>query len=239
MLEDISFVVPREQFCAIVGPSGCGKSTLLRILGDLLPVDAGRVTVHGSPVSALRAQRQFGFVFQDAVLMLWRTVLKNIELPMEVAGVPRHERRARAMKLLELVELADFADVLPAKLSGGMARRVAIARALALEPEVLLLDEPFGALDEITRQRMNVELLRIWSETKTTAILVTHNISEAVYLSDCVMVMGTRPGRIIDQLAVDLPRPRTLDVLQTREFFEYTRRLTGLLYGSSSNRGKP
>jgi NitT/TauT family transport system ATP-binding protein len=235
-LEDVSFTVRDGEFVSIIGPSGCGKSTLLRLIADVLPESAGTILVHGAPPGAARRARRFGFVFQDPVLLPWRSALENVELPLQVARVGTAERRRRARELLELVGLAGFESAPPSALSGGMARRVAIARALALEPEILLLDEPFGALDEITRQRLNTELLRVWSETKTTAILVTHNVSEAVYLSDRVLVMGTRPGRIVADLRIELPRPRAVDLLQTEEFFHYTSRLSQHLLSTVGER---
>jgi NitT/TauT family transport system ATP-binding protein len=235
-LEDVSFTVREGEFLAIIGPSGCGKSTLLRLIADVLPGTAGTILVHGAPPDAARRARRFGFVFQDPVLLPWRSALENVELPLQVARVGTAERRRRAHELLELVGLAGFESARPSALSGGMARRVAIARALALEPEILLLDEPFGALDEITRQRLNTELLRVWSETKTTAVLVTHNVSEAVYLSDRVLVMGTRPGRIVADLRIELPRPRAVELLQAEEFFRYTSRLSEHLLSTTEQR---
>jgi NitT/TauT family transport system ATP-binding protein len=235
-LEDVSFSVGTREFCAIIGPSGCGKSTLLRIISDVIRPEGGRVIVNGRSAGDARADREFGFVFQDPVLLPWRTALANVELPMEVAGIPRAERRRRAADLLSLVGLGSFTDAHPGNLSGGMARRVAIARALALRPGILLLDEPFQGLDEITRRRLNVELQRIWLETDTTAILVTHNIDEAVYLSDRVLVMGSDPGRIVADIQVNFPRPRGFDVLQDVAFFAYTRQLTQLLVVSDDDR---
>jgi NitT/TauT family transport system ATP-binding protein len=232
-LTDISLTVEGGEFCSFIGPSGCGKSTLLRLIAGLLEPTTGTIRVGPEDAASARRRRKFGFVFQDAVLLPWRSALKNIELPMLVAGVPRTERRDKAMQLLQLVGLTDFADAMPAKLSGGMARRIAIARALALDARILLLDEPFGALDEITRQRMNVELQRIWTAEACTAILVTHNVGEAVFLSDRVLVMGTRPGRILEELVIDLPRPRTLDLLGDPRYFELTRHLSALLLANA------
>ncbi|WP_320671371.1 ABC transporter ATP-binding protein [Patulibacter defluvii] len=229
-LQQIALSIRAGEFVSLVGPSGCGKSTLLRIIAGLLPPSGGEVRIAGREATAARDDREFGFVFQDPVLLPWRTALENVELPMVVA---RHgnaaQRRERARELLRLVGLADFERAAPSKLSGGMQRRVGIARALALDPSILLLDEPFGALDEITRQRMNAELLRIWSERRTTALLVTHNVGEAVYLSDRVFVMAARPGRIVAERKIDLPRPRTLEMLEDERFFQHTRELTRLL----------
>jgi NitT/TauT family transport system ATP-binding protein len=225
-LENVAFAVDDGEFLSIIGPSGCGKSTLLRLIGDVIPSSGGVISIHGGSAADARRSRRLGFVFQDPVLLPWRTAIENVELPLVLAGVGSTERRRRAQELLQLVGLAGFERARPNALSGGMARRVAIARALVLEPDILLLDEPFGALDEITRQRMNGELLRIWSETRTTAVLVTHNVSEAAYLSDRVLVMGTRPGRIVAEVQIDLPRPRTLELLEDQAFFRYTSRLS-------------
>jgi NitT/TauT family transport system ATP-binding protein len=231
-LEDVTLRVRPGEFCSLIGPSGCGKSTLLRIVAALLPPSEGSVTVGGDTARAARERRDLGFVFQDPVLLPWRTALENVELPMQVAReLPATERRARASALLELVGLSEFERAKPAQLSGGMQRRVGIARALALEPRTLLLDEPFGALDEITRQRMNAELLRIWGQARTTALLVTHNVGEAVYLSDRVLVMASKPGRIVGEVSIDLPRPRSLEMLEKPDFFDYSRRLTHMLLG--------
>ena len=228
-LEDVTLHVADGEFCSFIGPSGCGKSTLLRIIAGLLEPTSGAVRVRGQDSALARQQREFGFVFQDAVLLPWRTARENIELPMVVAKIPRDERRRKAMEMLDLVGLSDFADALPSKLSGGMARRVAIARSLVLDPAFLMLDEPFGALDEITRQRMNVELQRIWMAERCTAVLVTHTVSEAVFLSDRVFVMASKPGRVVAEHVVDLPRPRTLEMLSDPAFFEHTRALTQVL----------
>jgi NitT/TauT family transport system ATP-binding protein len=228
-LAGISLEMKHGEFCSFIGPSGCGKSTLLRLIAGLIEPSVGTVRVDGEDAATARQKRKFGFVFQDAVLLPWRTVIENIELPMIVAHVPKQERRQKAKDLLDLVGLADFAQAAPAKLSGGMARRVAIARSLVLDPSILLLDEPFGSLDEITRQRMNVELQRIWAAERCTAVLVTHNVGEAVFLSDRVIVLGARPGRIIAERIIDLPRPRTLEMIGEPRFFEHTRQLSGVL----------
>jgi NitT/TauT family transport system ATP-binding protein len=231
-LENVSFAVDDGEFLSIIGPSGCGKSTLLRLIGDVIPSSGGVISIHGGLAADARRSRRLGFVFQDPVLLPWRTAIENVELPLVLAGVGSSERRRRARELLQLVGLAGFERARPNALSGGMARRVAIARALVLEPDILLLDEPFGALDEITRQRMNGELLRIWSETGTTAVFVTHNVGEAAYLSDRVLVMGTRPGRIVAEVQIDLPRPRTLELLEDQAFFRCTSRLSHHLLAS-------
>ncbi|ADP83910.1 ABC transporter ATP-binding protein [Pseudofrankia inefficax] len=204
-LAGIELTVAPGEFVSLIGPSGCGKSTLLRLVGDLVEPTRGEVLVFGEPARAARAARRYGIAFQQAGLLEWRTVAGNVELPLQVHGVSRKERRARARELLDLVGLGDFAGHWPAQLSGGMQQRVAIARALAEHPPLLLLDEPFGALDEMTRERMQSELARIRWETGTTVILVTHSIPEAVFLSDRVAVMSPRPGRITDIIDVDLP----------------------------------
>ncbi|WP_084010982.1 ABC transporter ATP-binding protein [Pseudofrankia sp. DC12] len=204
-LAGIDLTVATGEFVSLIGPSGCGKSTLLRLVADLVEPTRGEVRVFGEPAPAARAAQRYGIAFQQAGLLEWRTVAGNVELPLQVHGVGRKDRRARARELLDLVGLSDFAGHWPAQLSGGMQQRVAIARALAERPPLLLLDEPFGALDEMTRERMQSELARIRHETGTTVILVTHSIPEAVFLSDRVAVMSPRPGRITDIIDVDLP----------------------------------
>jgi NitT/TauT family transport system ATP-binding protein len=229
-LEDVTLDIAEGEFLSVIGPSGCGKSTLLRLVAGLIEPSSGSLSIGGETPSQARASGELGFVFQEPTLLPWRTALENVTLLTEVArrGTAA-ERRKRGRELLELVGLGDFTDAHPAKLSGGMQRRVGIARALALDPRILLLDEPFGALDEITRQRMNMELLRIWTQQRTTTMLVTHNVGEAVFLSDRVLVMGTRPGRLIAEVRIDLPRPRRLELLQDERFFAISAHLTGLL----------
>ncbi|MGQ9600458.1 MAG: ABC transporter ATP-binding protein [Anaerolineae bacterium] len=222
-LDGVSLSVDDGEFVAIVGPSGCGKSTLLRILGGLLNPTEGTVHLDGQPLSSPR--RQVGYVFQNVNLMPWRTVLRNVTLPLEVAGVPRTVAEQRARELLTLVGLEGFEETYPRQLSGGMAQRVAIARALVSRPEVLLLDEPFGSLDALSREQMNLELLRIWQAQQVTAVMVTHDLQEAVFLADRVLVMSPRPGRIRSQVTVDLPRPRTLEVVYTEFFGALSRRV--------------
>jgi NitT/TauT family transport system ATP-binding protein len=219
-LQGIDLEVSQGEFISLLGPSGCGKSTLLRIVGDLLPPTAGTARVNGKTPAEARRDRDYGIVFQQATLLEWRKVLHNIGLPLEISGHSDGERDRRAREMLELVELTEFADHYPWQLSGGMQQRVAIARALTLQPALLLMDEPFGALDEMTRERMQMELMRIWRQTKTTVIFVTHSIPEAVFLSTRVVVMSPRPGRIAGVVAIDLPQPRDLPTRQHTHYFE-------------------
>ena len=219
-LQDINLTIGSGEFVSLIGPSGCGKSTLLRIIGDLTSPTSGRILVNGKPAQRARLDRDYGMVFQAPVLMDWRTVAKNIELPLEIMGYAAADRAKRSADLLKLVELEGFEGRHPWQLSGGMQQRVAIARALAFDPKLLLMDEPFGALDEMTRERMNLELMRIWGRTKTTIVFVTHSIPEAVFLSTRVVVMSARPGRISKVVDVDLPQPRTVDTRETERYFE-------------------
>jgi NitT/TauT family transport system ATP-binding protein len=206
VLADLGLEVAPGSVVAIIGPNGCGKSTLLRVIAGLLPVAGGTVEVDGRPVTG--PDPRVGLVFQEPRLLPWRRVSENVAFPLELAGVPRAERRARAADLLRLVGLRDWGGAHPSQLSGGMRQRVAIARALALEPTVLLLDEPFSALDALTRERFNTELLRLWQRLGPTIVLVTHSIPEAVFLADRVLVLGPRPARLVADVEVDLPRPR-------------------------------
>ncbi|MCC5949390.1 MAG: ABC transporter ATP-binding protein [Nitriliruptoraceae bacterium] len=219
-LSDVSLDVPDGAFWSLIGPSGCGKSTLLRVMGDLIAPTEGSVTVGGRSAAEARKARDYGMVFQKPTLFNWRTVRRNVELPLEVLGMPKEQRRERAMAMLELVELGEFGNKRPAQLSGGMQQRVAIARALSFEPSLLLMDEPFGALDEITRERMNDELLRIWQRLKTTVVFVTHSIPEAVFLSSHIVVMSPRPGRVLREIDVDLPHPRDESTRESARYFE-------------------
>lgn len=230
-LDDIALTLPQGSFTTLLGPSGCGKSTLLRIVADVIQPTRGTVDLFGMSAHEARTSGLFGFVFQDPVLLPWRSALGNIELPLEAQGVSKAERRERAMAVLQLVGLDGFEHLLPAKLSGGMARRVAIARALVVEPSILFLDEPFNGLDELRRRQMNVELQRIWSATGTTSLLVTHNVAEAVFLSDTVIVMGRSPGHILERRTIDLPRPRNLDDALSAGYIAHERALTALLSG--------
>jgi NitT/TauT family transport system ATP-binding protein len=219
-LEGIDLEIARGEFVSLIGPSGCGKSTLLRIVGDLIAPSSGTVTVNGKTAERARRDRDYGMVFQSPVLFDWRTVEDNVKLPLEILGQDAATRTARAREMLELVELGEFLNHHPYQLSGGMQQRVAIARALAFQPAILLMDEPFGALDEMTRERMNGEVLRIWEQTGTTILFVTHSIPEAVFLSSRVVVMSARPGRITKVIDIDLPRPRNEDTRETRRYFE-------------------
>ncbi len=219
-LADVSLSVQPREFISLIGPSGCGKSTMLRVIGDLLTPTEGRVSVNGKNAHQARLDRDYGMVFQNATLLEWRKVLANVELPLEVMGVGKQERVERARKMLELVQLSQFEDHHPWQLSGGMQQRVAIARALAFQPSIMLMDEPFGALDEMTRERMQMELLSIWEATHTTVLFVTHSIPEAVFLSTRVVVMSPRPGRIVDVIDIDLPRERRFETREEQRFFE-------------------
>jgi NitT/TauT family transport system ATP-binding protein len=219
-LEDVTLDISQGDFVSLIGPSGCGKSTLLRTVADLIPPTEGEVLVGGRSAHDARLARDYGMVFQKATLFNWRSVKRNVELPLEILGRSREDRSRRAMEMLELVDLHEFAKKRPFQLSGGMQQRVAIARALAFEPSLLLMDEPFGALDEITRERLNDELLRIWKRTGTTVIFVTHSIPEAVFLSNRIVVMSPRPGRVLAEIAVDLPYPRDEDTREHPRYFE-------------------
>ena len=215
-LSGVSVDIFEGSLVTMIGPSGCGKSTLLRAVADLVPISSGAVTVFGQSPGEARKQRNFSFVFQDATLLPWRTALDNVKLPFEVGG--GGAVRADPGELLELVGLKGWEDAWPDELSGGMRQRVAIARALATKPKILLMDEPFGALDEIKRDKLNEELLRIWRETGTTIIFVTHSIAEAVFLGEYVLVLATNPGRVKEFLPVNLPYPRKLQVRDTLDF---------------------
>jgi NitT/TauT family transport system ATP-binding protein len=226
-LERISFGVAEGDFIAVVGPSGCGKSTLLKILAGLLPPSSGEASLRGTPIAGPR--RDIGVVFQSPVLFPWRTVLDNVLLPVDVQGLGRARCAPTALELLDLVGLAGFERRYPWELSGGMQQRVALTRALVHDPAMLLMDEPFGALDAMTREHMNLELQRIWLERRKTVLFITHSIPEAVFLADRVLVMSPRPGRILEDLAVDFGRPRSLDLMSTPAFGEAVRRLRGQL----------
>jgi NitT/TauT family transport system ATP-binding protein len=224
-LEDVDLAIRQGEFVSLIGPSGCGKSTLLRLIGDLTDATSGTLAINGKPPARARLDRDYGMVFQAPVLMDWRTIAKNIELPLEIMGFPAAERARRAADLLRLVELEAFGDRHPWELSGGMQQRVAIARALSFDPKLLLMDEPFGALDEMTRERMNAELMSIWQRTGTTIVFVTHSIPEAVFLSTRVVVMSARPGRISQVVEIDLPATRTVETRESERYFELVTRV--------------
>jgi len=224
-LNDISLDIRQGEFISLLGPSGCGKTTLLRIIADLIQPTSGSVSIHGQTPREIRIQKKYGFVFQSPVLYDWRTVRRNICMPMEIMGIPKKERTARIDRMLELVDLQDFGSKYPFELSGGMQQRVGIARALALDPEYLMMDEPFSALDEFTREKLNEDLLHIWSKTNKTIIFVTHNIPESVFLSDRVVVLSPHPGRISAIVDIDLPRPRRNTLRETPEFYEYVAKI--------------
>lgn len=219
-VKEVDMEIYKHEITAFIGPSGCGKSTLLRLVGDLISPTTGTVNVNGKSAHQARIDQDYGIVFQAPVLYEWRSVMRNVQLPLELRGYPRSERDQRAREMLELVELGGFERHYPWQLSGGMQQRAAIARALAIRPALLLMDEPFGALDEMTRERMNMELHDIWRRTETTVIFVTHSIAEAVFLSTRTVVMSARPGRITRVLDIDLPVPRTYDTREDAAYFE-------------------
>lgn len=225
-LEDINLDVGKGEFISLIGPSGCGKSTLLRIIADLIQPSSGTVLVNGKPAAQARKDRDYGMVFQNATLYDWRTVTKNVQLPLEIMKYPKTIREQRANEMLKMVELGEFANKYPWQLSGGMQQRVSIARALAFEPKILLMDEPFGALDEMTRERMNNELLRIWRTIQDMSVIfVTHSIPEAVYLSTKVIVLSPRPGRLAEIIDIDLPHPRGAETRDLDQFFHLMSRV--------------
>jgi len=234
-LDNVSLTVAPGEFVSLIGPSGCGKSTLLRLIADLDTPTAGEIKVFGKAARQARIDQDYGIAFQQAGLLPWRTVAGNIELPLELHGTSRPVRRARAADLIALVGLSDFADKYPDQLSGGMQQRVAIARSLAESPSLLLMDEPFGALDEMTRERMQNELVRICAETRAAVVFVTHSIPEAVFLSDRVVVMSPRPGRIRDVLSVSLgdQAQRGENLREDESFFQGVSRVRELLHGEA------
>ncbi|HET8895365.1 MAG TPA: ABC transporter ATP-binding protein [Gaiellaceae bacterium] len=219
-LQNIDLTIEAGEFISLIGPSGCGKSTLLRTIGDLIQPTSGTIVVNGKPAQQARRDRDYGIVFQDPVLYDWRTVAKNIALPLEMLSWDRTRRLQRVQEMMELVELTGFESHHPYQLSGGMQQRVSIARALSFSPALLLMDEPFGALDEMTRERLNTELLRIWQETSSTIVFVTHSIAEAVFLSTRVVVMSARPGRIAELIEVNLKQPRRPETREDPRYFE-------------------
>jgi NitT/TauT family transport system ATP-binding protein len=231
-LRDINFSITEGSFVTVVGPSGCGKSTLLRIVAGLLDYSDGSVSLDGQPIRGTR--RDVGFVFQNSILLPWRTILDNVMLPAEVLGLDMKAARERAMALLHMVRLDGFEDKLPRQLSGGMQQRASIARALLHDPKILLMDEPFGALDAMTREQMNLELQRIWSASGKTVILITHSIPEAIFLGDVVFVMTPRPGSLERVIQVDLPRPRNLDVTGSPVFTAAAHEIRGIFHHEAS-----
>jgi NitT/TauT family transport system ATP-binding protein len=224
-LSDVDLDVHAGEFVSFIGPSGCGKTTFLRVVADLEQPSAGTVLVNGLTPEAARLARQYGYVFQAPALYPWRTIEKNVMLPLEIIGLPAAERAERARQQLALVDLTGFERKFPWQLSGGMQQRASIARALSFDPALMLMDEPFGALDEIVRDHLNERLLRLWDKTGKTVLFVTHSIQEAVFLSTKIVVMSPRPGRIIDVIACDFPRDRTLDIRETPEFLEVAHRV--------------
>src|SRR5262245_10691549 len=233
-LSNVDLKIAAGEFVSFIGPSGCGKTTLLRVIADLEQPTSGRVLINGVTPEEARRKRHYGYIFQAPALYPWRTVEKNVMLPLEVMGFPKAERRERARRYLDLVNLAGFARKFPWQLSGGMQQRVSIARALSFDPALLLMDEPFGALDEIVRDHLNEQLLRLWDKTKKTVLFVTHSIPEAVFLSTSIVVMSPRPGRVIDVIPCDFPRDRALEIRETPEFLKIAQRVrTGLRAGYS------
>ena len=233
-LSSIDLTVKRGEFLSLIGPSGCGKTTLLRLIADLEQPSAGSILVNGLTPEEARRRRAYGYVFQSAALYPWRSIAKNVALPLEVMGVARRERAERVKKNLDLVNLTGFERKFPWQLSGGMQQRASIARALSFDPALLLMDEPFGALDEIVRDHLNEQLLDLWAKTQKTVIFVTHSIPEAVFLSTRIVVMSPRPGRIHDVIKSDLPGERRLDIRETPEFLKIAHRVRqGLRAGHS------
>ena len=233
-LSSVDLNIAEGDFVSFIGPSGCGKTTLLRIIADLEQPSAGTILVNGVTPETARRQRHYGYVFQAPALYPWRTIERNVALPLEIMGLDAARRRERVEHYLKLVNLSGFERKFPWQLSGGMQQRASIARALSFEPALLLMDEPFGALDEIVRDHLNEQLLRLWDQTKKTVVFVTHSIPEAVFLSTKIVVMSPRPGRIIDIIACDFPRERTIEIRETPEFIKIAQRVrSGLRSGHS------
>lgn len=230
-LQNVSLDIKSGEFISLLGPSGCGKTTLLRCIADLLHPTSGSISIDGQTPRDIRLQKKFGIVFQSPVLYDWRTVRRNVCMPMELMGMQKKDRTARVTQTLELVGLMDFGHKYPHELSGGMQQRVGIARALAINPDILLMDEPFSALDEFTKEKLHEDLLRIWRKTSKTIIFVTHNIQEAVFLSDRVVVLSPRPGRVSGVINIGLPRPRELSIKNTPEFNDYVIRIRNTFEG--------
>jgi len=233
-LKDVNLNITKGEFVSFIGPSGCGKTTFLRVMADLDQPTDGTITINGVSPKAARESRAYGYVFQSAGLYPWRTIGKNISLPLEIMGISKSEQKERVERVLKLVELEDFEKKFPWQLSGGMQQRASIARALAFDADILLMDEPFGALDEIVRDYLNEQLLKLWHSTEKTICFVTHSIPEAVYLSTKIVVMSPRPGRIIDIIESDLPDKRPLEIRDTKEFIDIAQRVReGLRAGHS------
>ncbi len=230
-LQNVNLDIREGEFISLLGPSGCGKTTLLRIIADLLQPSSGKITVRGQSPRDVRLQKKYGIVFQNPVLYDWRTVRRNVCMPMELLGMKKADRTAQVTKMLDLVGLSKFGKHYPYELSGGMQQRVGIARALAINPEILLMDEPFSALDEFTREKLHVDLLDIWKKTKKTVVFVTHNISEAVFLSDRVVVLSPHPGRVSAVIDIDIPRPRNMESKQSQQFYDYITKIRNSFEG--------
>ena len=230
-LQEVSLAIERDQFVTVVGPSGCGKTTLLKLVGGIMPPTLGTVRLNGEVLA--RPSRKVGMVFQRPVLLPWRSVLENVLFPLEMLGWPTAPRKDEVRRLIELVGLGGFENALPSELSGGMQQRVSICRALIYEPELLLMDEPFGAVDAMTREDLSFELLRIWNEKRKTVVFVTHSITEAVLLADRVIVMTARPGRVVMDVPITLPRPRTPDTEFTAEFKDFAKIIKSAVYAEA------
>ncbi len=230
-LTNVTLDIQKGEFISLLGPSGCGKTTLLRVIADLLQPTSGEITVGGESPEEARLKQRYGIVFQSPVLYDWRTVMNNVTLPLEIMHLPKAERIRKALQMLELVGLTDFKDAYPQELSGGMQQRVGIARALAIKPEILLMDEPFSALDEFTREKLHEDLLKIWRKTNKTIVFVTHNIAESVFLSNRICVLSPHPGRLSAVIDVDLPHPRTQEMKNTKEFSDLVAKVRGSFEG--------
>lgn len=235
-LKDVDLTIDKGEFVSFIGPSGCGKTTFLRVIADLEQPTGGEITVNGVSPEQARLDRSYGYVFQAAGLYPWRTIAKNIALPLEIMNIPKRERTERIERVLELVDLKGFGKKFPWQLSGGMQQRASIARALAFDADLLLMDEPFGALDEIVRDHLNEQLLQLWDRTNKTICFVTHSIPEAVYLSTKIVVMSPRPGRVTDVIESTLPKERPLDIRESKEFLDIAHRVReGLRAGHSDD----
>lgn len=233
-VKDVSFNISEGDFVSLIGPSGCGKSTVIRLLDDIIKPTHGEIYIDGEGIPKRKKIpseqiKKMGFIFQQPNLLPWMTVRQNVALPLRVFGLKGEKWESNVDRLLKMVGLTEYSDAYPTEISGGMVQRVGVIRAMVHEPEILLMDEPFGALDEMTREQLNIELLDIWRETKKTIIFITHNVEEAILLSSKVYVMGTNPGRIVSEVDIDLPRPRTLDMIITKKFIDFEKKLTDLI----------